>query len=172
MSKSISRLQFLRGDWTGKIELICPPSNQTKAHFQKNCTGCRACVAACPEKIIVMSRRGFPYLDFNRRESECTFCGECAKVCEADALVEFEAEKPPRTWLWQAQIKDSCLAQQKVICRSCGEVCLQTAIVFHLQVGGVAKPELNTEQCNGCGACLSVCPVDAITLIREKNDNM
>ena len=36
--------------------------------------------------------------------------------------------------------------------------CPMNAIRFRLQLGGVAKPILDLESCNGCGACLSVCP--------------
>ena len=52
-----------------------------------------------------------------------------------------------------------------VECRSCGEACGTTAISFRLVVGGVAKPELSLEDCTGCGECISVCPVNAISVV-------
>jgi ferredoxin-type protein NapF len=50
------------------------------------------------------------------------------------------------------------------ICRSCGESCDDKAITFALKLGGIAEPVLNIEQCTGCGACFSVCPVQVISL--------
>jgi ferredoxin-type protein NapF len=51
-----------------------------------------------------------------------------------------------------------------VVCRSCGEVCDESAIRFKLEVGGIARPLLDQEQCNGCGACFAVCPVRAVRI--------
>ena len=39
------------------------------------------------------------------------------------------------------------------------------AIRFRLQLGGVAKPILDLESCNGCGACLRDCPTKAIKIL-------
>ena len=46
------------------------------------------------------------------------------------------------------------------------------AIRFRLQLGGVAKPILDLESCNGCGACLSVCPTKAIKFLILKQIQM
>jgi ferredoxin-type protein NapF len=51
-----------------------------------------------------------------------------------------------------------------VVCRSCGEVCESAAIGFRLATGGRALALIDSQRCNGCGACLAVCPVRSITL--------
>lgn len=48
---------------------------------KKNCSGCTACLHACPNSSIVMAadEQGFLYPKVN--ESSCTKCGACVAVC-------------------------------------------------------------------------------------------
>lgn len=70
---------------------------------------------------------------------------------------------PP--WHIKASIDlTNCLSMNATICRSCGESCDDKAITFNLKLGGIAEPMLDIEQCTGCGACFSVCPVRVIQL--------
>jgi ferredoxin-type protein NapF len=76
---------------------------------------------------------------------------------------DLENYLPP--WHIKAAIDlTNCLSMNATICRSCGESCDDKAIKFNLKLGGVAEPVLNIEQCTGCGACFSVCPVQVIQL--------
>ena len=76
-----------------------------------------------------------------------------------------DAEKAPVSFArGPAVIGPECLALNSVVCRSCAERCETRAIRFRLAPGGVAVPLLRTERCNGCGACIPVCPTAAITL--------
>ena len=63
-----------------------------------------------------------------------------------------------------AVILPQCLANQGVVCRTCGEQCEAGAIRFRPRLGGVALPELDTTRCNGCANCLPGCPTQAIAL--------
>lgn len=49
-------------------------------------------------------------------------------------------------------------------CRICAEHCGPNAIRFRLGLGGRSTPTVG-EACDGCGACLPVCPVGALALI-------
>jgi len=61
-------------------------------------------------------------------------------------------------------IGPACLALNRVVCRSCAEHCEAHAIHFRLAPGGIAVPLVRVERCNGCGACIPVCPTSAIAL--------
>lgn len=63
-----------------------------------------------------------------------------------------------------AVIGPACLALNRVVCRSCAEHCEAHAIHFRLAPGGIAVPLVRAERCDGCGACLTACPVSAIAL--------
>ena len=62
-----------------------------------------------------------------------------------------------------AVIAGSCLSVTGTSCRICAEHCEPNAIRFRLELGGRARPMIG-ETCDGCGACLPVCPVGAVSL--------
>lgn len=64
----------------------------------------------------------------------------------------------------KAAIGERCLARNRIVCRSCGERCEARAIRFAPALGGAADPIVDVERCTGCGECVPVCPVAAITL--------
>lgn len=186
----ITRMQLLRGDIKGKNNPFRPPWAIPEEYFVDFCTRCDKCVEACFDELIIKGRGGFPQMDFKR--GGCDFCEDCLKVCEASALKkipdnnkipsntrahiesdngeesselhdDLESYRPP--WHIKASIDlTNCLSMNATICRSCGESCDDKAIKFDLKLGGIAEPILNIEQCTGCGACFSVCPVHVITL--------
>ena len=126
------------------------------ARFTDQCSRCAECVKACETQIIVSGDGGFPQIDFS--QGECTFCYQCAERCPENLFVA----KQNSPWDAKASINAQCLALQNVECRACAESCEQSAIVFQLAVGRVAQPKLNTELCNGCGACVATCPTSSI----------
>lgn len=127
--------------------------------FTDQCTRCNKCIESCDTQIITKSDGGFPAVDFFR--GECTYCYHCAAACP-ESLFHPQSMQP---WNIVAQISEGCLAQQKIECRSCGDMCEPQAIGFTLQVGGVAQPAIEHDACTGCGACISVCPASAITMV-------
>jgi len=157
-TSSISRLQFLRGDFRNKQQPLRPPWASSEAEFITNCKRCGECIKVCPETILEKGRGGFPQVNF--QHGECTFCGLCVERCPNAALQR--TDKPP--WRLKAHIEAHCLAKRGVICVTCGENCEIEAIRF--QLARVAIPEIKLEKCNGCGACYQTCPVTAIS-IRE-----
>ncbi|EBZ8115558.1 4Fe-4S dicluster domain-containing protein, partial [Salmonella enterica subsp. enterica serovar Typhi] len=36
------------------------------------------------------------------------------------------------------------------------------AITFRPTLSGIYQPQLDSQACNGCGACVAICPVSAI----------
>lgn len=124
--------------------------------FTDQCTRCGKCIAYCDTQIIVKSDGGFPRIDFSI--DECSFCYQCAEVCPEPLF----AEQSQLPWGAKANINNACLAFSNIDCRSCSDSCEVMAIQFQLMVGKVAQPTINTQQCTGCGACVSTCPTSAI----------
>jgi ferredoxin-type protein NapF len=154
----VSRRGFLRGRPRPKAE-IRPPWALAEAAFIDRCTRCNDCLPACAQAILIAGDGGYPTVDFSR--AECTFCGECVKVCRPQALLRDNDRTP---WAIKALISDLCLARRGVECRVCGDFCDVRAIRFTPRLGGSPLPEIATEQCTGCGACLAPCPSQAIAI--------
>jgi ferredoxin-type protein NapF len=153
-------MQFLRGDFSGRSAVRRPPWALAEAAFVGRCDGCGQCVAVCPTRILHSGRGAYPEVDF--RAGECLFCGDCVAVCRPGALQRNAAQAP---WLLRASIDaGACLALRGVECRSCADPCEPRAIRMRPRLGGVAVPELETTNCNGCGACYAVCPVGAVSV--------
>lgn len=159
MSKTISRAQFLRGDFSGKQRHIRPPWSRGERAFTGNCSRCDACIQACPEHILSRDQKGFPRVNFMK--GECSFCGDCARACDTGAL---RSNTSSVAWTLSASIGNQCLPLQGVVCGRCAEECETSAISMRLVAGGISIPQLSTESCNGCGACYRICPTTAIEL--------
>lgn len=162
---SVSRAQFLRGNWRGVANIIPPPWALDGDAFFKTCHQCSQCITACPEDILSVGEKGYPKVDFSN--GECTFCGKCEVACEAQAL-HYDGQAP---WHYHAQINGQCLNYKGVMCRTCADCCDAHAISFQLMVGGFSSPELDTEACTGCGACIAPCPTDGIEMNNQLMDN-
>ena len=158
MQAQVSRMQFLRGDFKGREMPLRPPWAIAEELFVDVCTGCGECVTRCPTHIIKTGRASFPVVDFSA--GECLFCEECIQACEPKALL-----KSPQPWRIHADINTGrCIAHQGVECRSCYDPCEASAISMPPQRGGISIPRVNESNCTGCGACIAVCPVDAISM--------
>ena len=139
--------------------LVRPPYGDSESTFQSECPSCetKACVASCDEKIIVIMEDGTPTLDFSK--NGCTFCDECANVCDADVLsLENEATSEKLNAMFRISL-EGCVAHHGVICNSCKEPCIDDAILFN----GMFNPVIDEDRCTGCGFCIARCPTQAIS---------
>lgn len=165
----LNRTQFLHGKWNARDVPKRPPWSVEESTFINLCRGCVQCgdcVAVCPENILISGRGRFPLVDFTL--GGCSFCGKCAEGCPTGAI----NSALEQAWNYTAEISTGCLSSQGVECRSCGDVCATAAINFRPKLGGVAEPILDQAACTGCGECIGVCPVNALSveLPREKNN--
>ena len=157
MTASLSRRAFFRGgSWARPVRR--PP--WTGGSYTDQCTRCGDCLAACPEQVLFRGEGGFPGIRFD--QAGCTFCGQCAEVCEAPVFDQSRTAFP-----WHARIEQQCLALNDIHCQSCQDACEVRAIRFRPRLGRAPAPELDADACTGCGACLAVCPQDAVRLVTE-----
>lgn len=160
MSVQVSRMQFLRGDFKGKETPLRPPWAIDESLFLEICNNCGECITQCPTHIIKQARANYPVVDF--KSGECLFCEQCVDACKPHALLKTQHNKP---WSIKASIKkDACIAYKGVECRSCYDPCDARAIKMPPRLGGISIPIISTDKCTGCGACFSICPVQAVTM--------
>ncbi|WP_448206202.1 ferredoxin-type protein NapF [Azospirillum sp. sgz302134] len=165
---AVSRASLLRGAFradTGKQpirpEPIRPPWAIPDARgFAAACDACGRCGPACPERIITIDRIGRPVVDFS--ENGCTFCGACAEACPTGALARSAPDVAP--WTLTARIGADCLSFNGTDCRVCADHCDERAIRFRPLGRGRWLPDIEAVDCTGCGACVGVCPVKAVTV--------
>jgi ferredoxin-type protein NapF len=157
----LQRRLFLRGRPTVRQATPAPrpPWAVAETAFVEACTRCNACIAACPEGILVRGDGDYPEVRFST--TGCTACGRCADACEPRVLLRQPGQAP---WSWRVSISSACLAQHQVECRVCGEMCDAGAIRFKPTLGGVTSPALDLSLCTGCGACVAPCPTQAIAM--------
>ena len=159
----LARRNLLRGRIPkakgGEPSPIRPPWAITEQEFTDCCTRCGACTEICPEHIIKTGDGNFPEIDFTK--GECTFCEACVKSCQPQALKVTAGAIP---WLHYARINENCLSFNKIACARCAEECESQSIKLDYSPDGVCRPEVNSNSCSGCGACISICPVSAITI--------
>ncbi|MCG8490544.1 MAG: ferredoxin-type protein NapF [Sneathiellales bacterium] len=132
------------------------------------CTGCEACLQACPQKIIEKTASNRPTVNFAK--GDCTFCEACCSVCEAPVftLHETSANGMRNAWALKAGIEDTCLAFKGVQCGACQDHCDPRAILFKPRLRAISTPEISEIDCTGCGACVSVCPANSIRVDEGK----
>lgn len=160
---AVSRASLLRGQFRAEPGAIRPPWARADARaFASACDACGRCGPACPEGIIGFDRVGRPVVDFSK--GGCSFCGACADRCPTGALTRTEGGRP---WTLVARIGADCLSFGGVECRICGDHCDTAAIRFRPLGRGRWLPSIEEADCTGCGACVGVCPVKAVTVSPE-----
>ncbi|WP_423895867.1 ferredoxin-type protein NapF [Candidatus Pelagadaptatus aseana] len=126
-----------------------------------DCSDCLKCVTACPTKIIEISQGGRVGVNFHR--GECEFCRECADICP-EQLFNPVNDSP---WQLKAVIEDTCLANQGIVCQTCRDQCPSDAIDLTHRIGTAPGLSINSDNCNGCGACVAPCPESAIAITQN-----
>ena len=148
-----SRRAFLRRLAGGAPPVLRPPQS-TDESVKTHCSRCGDCAAACPEEVIVFDGDRLPALSF--ASGKCTFCGRCGDSCK-EAV--FDRRQPP-TLSAVAAVGNNCLIHTGVYCQNCRDACEEQAILF--SPSPTTPPVINTAACTGCGACVSICPADAL----------
>ncbi len=143
---------------------ITPPGSKGVSHLINHCTACQLCVTACPNGVLVPSKK----LD-NFMQPELSFvkgycrpeCNKCGKVCPSNAINKISLADKTATQIGHAVwAADKCIAASKgVKCNNCARKCPTQAITmvksdrYEMEI-----PIINVERCIGCGACEHLCP--------------
>ena len=152
----------------GGLQPVSPPQAPRRTHpvlppgarddFAKRCIACGACLAACPENVLVPAtdwhRFAQPELDF--RKGSCLLgCVRCSQICPAAAFHPLQVEMKPHVHIGTAVWKsDRCLRMtEKERCTACVRKCPVQAIHLVKDI-----PVVDAAVCIGCGACEHVCP--------------
>jgi ferredoxin-type protein NapF len=143
---------------------IQPPWSLVSEKFQSLCNGCGDCISACENSLLILNKNGYPQVDFSR--GSCNFCGACAESCSQKAF-KYNSALPP--WDLHVKINSKCLTQNNVVCSTCVERCDREAILIPRIIEQDQAPHVLTDSCDGCGACLAVCPVHAIEISQSEN---
>ncbi len=154
----LSRRGLLTGSWRSNATVFRPPWSGDETHFLVECIRCSECMTACETRILRRGLSGYPEVDFSK--GECTFCYACADSCPQKLF--YPRETTP--WEHSLSIGDGCMAYASVECRSCQDSCDTQAITFRPSSQGIAVPKLNHSACTACGACITGCPVSALTM--------
>jgi len=143
-----------------------PPGAVDEARFSGVCVRCGNCAQACPPRIIApdLGAHGLaslltPVLRFDRdycRED----CCRCDQVCPSGALARLSLIEKRRSIIGWARVDlDCCLLAEGKECTACIRSCPFQALTIQAGPGGFdTMPRLDASRCNGCGACVSVCP--------------
>ena len=147
---------------------IMPPGAGRLEHFKQNCTGCYACVAACPGDVIKPATFEpgpdgilLPTLKYNGHF--CGYeCNACSNACPSGALSPLTLKEKKRTAIGKAiYMAGKCIVfQAGTDCGACDEHCPTKAITM-VPVPGKSflyYPKLNRDLCIGCGGCEYICP--------------
>jgi len=126
----------------------------------EDCASCdQECAAACPQGIVRIhpddhAHAGRPWLQFSA--TGCTFCGDCAEACPSIESYDRELAS-----IGNLQLNtSSCLAWNGVFCMSCIGKCDARA----LQMDERRRLVMQDNVCTGCGMCIQVCPVNALSI--------
>lgn len=153
--------------WAGKKRPLRPPGNVDEITFKGGCIRCGNCARACPTGIIRPATgagdvAGFlaPALEFSGANYCLQDCNRCGEVCPTGVIRRLPLEEKNRHAIGVATIEVSqCLLTLEVECGVCVPRCPRGAIVesFNRQ-SYTASVEVLPEKCNGCGACVGICP--------------
>lgn len=163
------REKHLPGNLRASQELgIMPPGAGRLEHFKQNCTGCYACVTACPGDVIKPATLEYgpdgillPTLKYNGHF--CGYeCNACSSACPSGALSPLTLKEKKRTAIGKAiYMAGKCIVfQAGTDCGACDEHCPTKAITM-VPVPGKSflyYPKLNRDLCIGCGGCEYICP--------------
>ncbi|MFC2075556.1 4Fe-4S binding protein [candidate division KSB1 bacterium] len=154
-------------------EYIRPPGALPEEQLKTACLRCGNCGKACPTDIIHYSLdtsdlMGMltPHMEFDL--GYCLpGCIVCGTVCSSGAIKRFTRADKKELKVGVAIIQpEGCLLSKHKECDLCRRYCEYDAVVIRSSSSDIsAWPEIITDRCVGCGACMVVCPPSVIEIL-------
>jgi len=153
-----------------------PPGAAEEMRFKALCVRCGNCRRACPSGIIHRDLGGeassflTPVVRFPPERPGQRYCLEtchnCIQSCPTGALERLTLEQKNRRPIGLAVVDVSeCLVTADKTCAICVDVCPREAIsLAFCEETYTNTVRIDPSRCNGCGACVVVCPVDVVTI--------
>lgn len=150
-----------------------PPGSVEETVFKGACIRCGNCVRSCPSRIIKPSvnsndAAGFlvPQLKFSGPDYCREDCNKCGLSCPTGVIRPLPLQEKNLHVIGIAQIDLSeCLLTWDRECGVCVPRCPRGAIVEEfLRETYTTAVKVVSEKCNGCGACVGICPAKVVTV--------
>ncbi|KZX17264.1 ferredoxin [Methanobrevibacter cuticularis] len=137
---------------------------------EDTCIKCGVCSQTCPWDAVFISeikpeKRSKEIKSFELDAETCIGCNSCVDACPGDFIEESKSDMT-------VKLPTICAA-----CSLCEKICPVDAISLDIEWGD-AKPANeegvvnNSEKCDFLGACASVCPSEAIRVVRKDGTQM
>ena len=159
--------------WASRSRELRPPGAVDEAAFQGGCIRCGSCTRACPTKIIQpaiepTAPTGFlaPQLRFSGTDYCRQDCNLCGQVCPTGVIRPLDLREKNRQVIGLAVIDlANCYLTQERECGICIPRCPRAALVdiFDRRTYR-ASVKVIQKNCNGCGACVGICPPKVIQI--------
>ncbi len=151
-----------------------PPGSVDEAAFMSGCIRCGSCLRACPTGIIEPSiARGdvadflAPRLRFRGADYCLQDCNRCGQACPTGVIRPLALNEKNRQVIGTVLIDlERCYLTEERECGVCIPRCPRAALVdgFSRETYKVTV-EVLRDRCNGCGACVGICPPKVITIV-------
>jgi ferredoxin-type protein NapF len=143
-----------------------PPGAVDESQFWSLCLRCGNCGQVCPTNVIRSDWNASsplalaaPLVEFE--EGYCREdCHACSLVCPSGAIRRLSLERKLEAKIGLAVVElDLCLLTYDRECEICRRVCPREAVSFRWsEETYTVIPEIHSDPCNGCGACVVACP--------------
>ncbi len=149
---------------------LLPPSALKDGTLYTSCLRCGNCVNACPAHIIQLNRTPktlwewqTPVVDLS--DGYCwSDCNACGQACPSGALRPFSLQEKKYCRMGRAKLNAAhCLLSRFKECDRCYAVCAFDAIQIK-NTGLSSFIVIDEKNCVGCGACMQICPQNAISI--------
>jgi ferredoxin len=159
----------------GEDAPLRPPGGIEEGQFAGLCLRCGNCVQACPSRIIrpdtgLGGITGLLAPVIRYRQKYCLEdCCACTQVCPSGAIRKLELGEKNKYIIGEALVDGSVcfVTTGQKDCDACARACPFEAVkIYWDEERYMAYPLVNTDKCNGCGACEVVCPTGTIRAIR------